>query len=253
MSGAGPNRRGSGGRREAARLAAEQQARRRRERTILLAFVAALVLLVVGGGVGVQAWRTKRAPSAGSPVVQVTDAPQALVDGRPIRLGADSAPAKIAFYEDFRCPHCADFEEEFGPVLTRAQNAGTAQIDLYPMAFVVPESSARAANALGCATEAGFGQRYYLGLFANPTLEWNDGQLLKLTGVVGGSAPKEFSTCVTSRAKAGWVASIDAAAQRNGVTGTPTLFLNGAPVPVAGLTPEKLQTMIDSATPDPAK
>ena len=249
MSGSGPSRRTNGSRREAARLAAEQQARRQRERKILIAFVAALALLVVGGGIGVLAWRTKRAPSAAAPVVQVTDAPQALVDGQPIRLGSDSAPAKIALYEDFRCPHCAEFEEEFGPVLTRAQNAGTAQIDLYPMAFVVPESSARAANAMACATEAGFGQRYYLGLFANPTLEWNDDQLLQLAGVVGGSADGAFSTCVRTSAKAGWVESIDAAAGRNGVTGTPTLFLNGAPVEVNGLTPEKLQAMIDSATP----
>lgn len=253
MSGAGPSRRSSGSRREAERLAAEQQARRRRERTILVAFVAALVLLVVGGGIGLQAWRTKRAPSAAAPALQVTDVPQVLVDGQPIRLGADSAPAKIALYEDFRCPHCADFEDELGPVLSRAQNAGTAQTDLYPMAFVVPDSSDRAASAMGCATEAGFGQRYYRGLFANPTLEWNDDQLLELAGVVGGSATDEFSTCVTTRAKAGWVDSINAAAERNGVTGTPTLFLNGAPVPVDGLTPEKLQTMIDSATPAPAK
>ena len=30
------------------------------------------------------------------------------------------------------------------------------------------------------------------------------------------------------------------------VTGTPTLFLDGAPLPLEGLTPESLQTMIEA-------
>jgi protein-disulfide isomerase len=208
--------------------------------------VVAVVVLVVGGGLGFQAWRTYRSPSAVTPPVAITDAPQTLVDGQPIRLGADSAPAKIALYEDFHCPHCADFEEELGPTLTAAQNAGTAQIDLYPMSFIDPGSTA-AANAMACATEAGFGQRYYLGLFANHTLQWSDAQLVDLAGKVGASAGGDFETCVTSRAQQGWVDSINAAAERNGVTGTPTMFLNGAAVPVKGLTVAKLQGMIDSA------
>ena len=58
---------------------------------------------------------------------------------------------------------------------------------------------------------------------------------------------------VTTRAQAGWVDSITAVADQRGVTSTPTVFLNGAPVPVAGLTPEKLQAMIESAPPAPAK
>lgn len=253
MSRTGQNRRSNDRRQEAARLAAEQQARRRRERRILVAFVGALVLLVVGGGIGLQAWRTKRAPSAPAAVAQVAEVPQALVDGQPIRFGAAAAPATVALYEDFRCSHCADFEEEFGPLLNRAQQAGTAQLEVYPMAFVVEGSSPRAANAMGCATEAGFGQHYYHGLFANPTLEWNEGQLLELADVVGGSATEEFSTCVRTGAKAGWVASIDAVAERNGVEQTPTVFLDGAPVQLEGLTPEELQAMIDSATPAQAK
>lgn len=243
----GPPRPGRNAR-EAARLAAEQEARRRRERKILLAFVIAVVVLVVGGGIGLQAWRTKRAPAAATPAASVTDAPQTLVDGQPIRFGADGAPVTIALYEDFRCPHCADFEEELGPTLTRAQDAGTVQVEFYPMSFVVAGSSPRAANAMGCATEAGFGQRYYHGLFANSTLEWNDQQLLDLAReVAGGAAGDNFSTCVTTGARRGWVESIAAAASANGVTGTPTMFLNGAPVEIRGLTPDKLQAMIDSA------
>ena len=42
---------------------AEQAAARRRERWVLLAVLAALVAVVAAGGIGLQAWRTGRAPS----------------------------------------------------------------------------------------------------------------------------------------------------------------------------------------------
>lgn len=243
-----PNRGPSGGgrAREAARLAAEQAARRRRERRLLVAFVVAVVVLVVGGGIGVQAWRTNRSPSAAAPRVAVSDAPQALTDGQPIRLGAENAPVTVQLYEDFHCPHCVDFEEEFGPTLAAAQNAGTARVELYPMAFI-DEGSSAASNAMACATEAGFGQRYHAGLFANHTLQWSDAQLLELAGQVGGSAAEPFAGCVTSDARAGWVAAINAAAEANGVQGTPTLFVDGERVDLEGLTPESLQARIDAA------
>ena len=233
--------------RETARLAAEQAARRRRDRNLLLVFVVAVVVLVVGGGIGVQAWRTSRAPASGTPGVAVSDTPQPVVDGQPIRLGADTARSRITLYEDFHCPHCADFEDEFGPTLTAAQNAGTVQLELYPMSFIDSGSTA-AANAFACATEAGFGTRYYLGLFANHTLQWSDSQLVDLAAKVGGTPTDTFSTCVTSRAKAGWVDSVNAAADANGVSSTPTMFLNGKPVAVEGLTPATLQAMIDSGS-----
>jgi protein-disulfide isomerase len=229
---------------QAARLAAEQAARRRHDRRVLLGVLTALVVLVVGGGVGLQAWRTHRLPTAG-PEVAVTDAPQPLRDGQPIRLGASDAPLTVQLYADFHCPHCVDFEEELGPTLRAAEAAGRVRTDLYPMAFV-DAGSAPAANAMACATEAGFGVRYHAGLFANPTLQWSDAQLLDLAGKVGANADAGFTRCVTSDAKAGWVDSINAAADRAGVTQTPTMVLDGAPVDIAGLTPESLQSMIDA-------
>ena len=248
MSSRRPDRGTSGGSaraREAARLAAEQADRRRRERRVLVAVVVAVVVLVVGGGIGVQAWRSNRAPSAAVPATAVSEAPQQLTDGQPIRLGAAGAPVTVQLYEDFHCPHCVEFEEELGPTLTRAQAEGTVQVELYPMAFI-DQGSTAASQAMACAAEAGFGQRYYLGLFANHTLQWSQEQLLDLAGKVGGSTAEPFGTCVRTGATAGWVSAINAAAERNGVTGTPTMFLDGEPVEVSGLTPESLQALIDA-------
>jgi protein-disulfide isomerase len=176
----------------------------------------------------------------------VSASPVTISNGQPIVLGSSQAPATITLYEDFHCPHCAEFEQQFGPVITQAQDSGAARVELYPLTFI-DEGSAAAANAMACAAEAGFGQSYYLGLFANHTLQWSDEQLIDLAAKVGGSPSAAFPTCVTSNAHAGWLASIGVAAEKNGVTATPTMFINGERVDLQNLTPEALQTMITSA------
>jgi protein-disulfide isomerase len=233
--------------RERARLAAEQAAARKRDQRILIAVVAGFVLLVVAAGIGLQAWRTNRSPSA-VPSTSVSTSPVSVTDGKPIVLGSLEAPTTITLYEDFHCPHCADFEDEFGPVITQAQDTGAAQVELYPMAFI-DEGSAGAANAMACAAEAGFGQAFYLGLFANHTLQWSDGQLVDLAAKVSGAPPSEaFKRCVTSKTHADWVSSINAAAEKNGVAQTPTMLIDGKSVDIANLTPDALKAMITNAT-----
>jgi protein-disulfide isomerase len=230
---------------ERARMAAEQAAARKRDQRILIAVIVGFVVLAVAAGIGFQAWRTNRSPSV-APSSSVSASPVTITNGQPIVLGPSQAPATITLYEDFHCPHCAEFEEQFGPVITRAQQSGAARVELYPMAFI-DDGSAAAANAMACAAEAGFGQNYYLGLFANHTLQWRDEQLIELAAKVGGSPTAAFQTCVTSKAHAGWVSSIGAAAEENGVSATPTMFINGEPVDITKLTPEALETMITSA------
>ena len=232
--------------RERTRLAAEQAAARKRDQRILISVVVAFVVLVVAGGIVFQVWRTSRAPSAAPPAT-VSASPVTITNGRPIPLGSADAPVTITLYEDFHCPHCADFEEQFGPTISQAQESGAARVELYPMAFI-DEGSVTAANAMACAAEAGFGQAYYLGLFANHTLQWSDPQLIDLAAKVAGSPPSDaFKTCVMRRAHADWVTSMNAAADQNGVTQTPTMLINGKNVDLASLTPDSLKAMITNA------
>ena len=216
-----------------------------RQQRILIIGVIAFFVLVVGGGIGLQAWRTQRAPSA-VPSPAATTAPITVTDGMPLLLGSAQAPVKITLYEDFHCPHCAEFEADFGDTLSEAQRTGRARIELYPMSFI-DQGSASAANAMACAAEAGFGQNYYLGLFANHTLQWTDGQLVDLAEKVAGNVSENFRSCVSSRAHAGWVESINAAAATNGVNQTPTIFVNGNPVDLKKLTPDSLRAVIEQA------
>ena len=156
---------------------AEQAAARRRERWVLLAVLAALVAVVVAGGIGLQAWRTGRAPSPVA-VAEPSSPPATITTGQPVTFGAADAPV-VTVFADFHCPHRAEFDESYGPVLDSARQAGRIRLEVYPMAFIDAGSTA-AANAFGCAVEAGFAPGYYAGLFENPILRWSDDQLLAL-------------------------------------------------------------------------
>jgi protein-disulfide isomerase len=227
-------------------LAEQQAAQRRRERRLLAAGVIALVLVLVGAGIGFQVWRTHRAPSAGT-VTPGPSVPVTITDGKPVSWGSDGAPVTVEVYEDFHCPHCANFEQEYGQVLADAQTAGTISLRIFPMSFI-DAGSAAAANGFACAAESGFGAAFHAGLYANQNLDWSASQLDQLAErAVGGPAPAEFSGCVASSRHAAWAESIDAAAAAAGVTGTPALFIDGRSVDITTLTPDSLTTQIEEA------
>ncbi|GAA3610950.1 DsbA family protein [Microlunatus ginsengisoli] len=240
----------SGNARDRARQREEQARRRKRDRRILIIVSSALVVLLVGGGIVFQAWRTSRAPSVGpapSASGSVSFAPVTITNGQPIVLGKAGAPVTIKLYEDFHCPHCAEFEEAFGSTITAAQNAGTVAVALYPMSFI-DQGSVTAANAMACAAEEGFGQAYYTGLFANHTLQWTNEQLISLADqVTGGKTPSGFSSCVQQNAHQSWVDSINTAAGQAGVNQTPTMFIGDSEVDISTLTVDKLNQLIADA------
>lgn len=229
------------------RDAEEQAARRRRDARLLGLVALALVVVLVGGGIAVQHWRTSRAPAA-APTATATAsfAPVPVVSDKPLVLGQPGAKVRLTLYEDFHCPYCAEFEDKLGGTIAAEQEAGRVLVELYPMAFEGPGSAA-AANAMACAAEAGFGQPYYLGLFANHTLQWSDQQLLDLAGKVSTNVPASFTSCVKSKAHRAWVDSINTTAAANGVSSTPTVLLDGRPVDWSTLTSDSLRTMIDTA------
>jgi protein-disulfide isomerase len=222
---------------------AEQAAARRRDRWILLAVLAGLVAVVVAGGIGLQAWRTGRAPTPVA-VAEPSAPPVTLSAGQPVTFGAANATTVVTVFADFHCPHCVEFEEDYGPVLEKARQAGRIRLEVFPMSFIDPGSTA-AANAFGCAAEAGFAPGYYAGLFGNPILRWSDDQLLALPEAVGATSTPEFAACVTGRAKAGWADSINATAAQRGVSATPTVLVDGTVVDLTELTPEGLATKIN--------
>ena len=90
--------------------AARQAAQRRRERRLLMVVVAAVVLALVGAGIGFQAWRTHRAPSAGT-VTPGPSVPVTITDGQPISWGTGRAPVTVDLRE--RTIVAPGFEADF--------------------------------------------------------------------------------------------------------------------------------------------
>jgi protein-disulfide isomerase len=219
--------------------------------------VAVIAVVLIGGGIGMQAWRSSRDPVA--PGRAVAASPVPVEQARPLAFGDPVAPVTLRLYEDFHCPHCADFEEAYAPVINAAVDRGEVRLQLYPMAFV-DEGSVRAAGAMACAAEAGFGRAFYAGLFDNPDLDWRTEQLLALgasvapltegagsPGAGASAAPAGFAACVLQDRHRAWVDSINAAGDSAGVTQTPTLFLNDQPVDITRLDPAGLARSIAEA------
>lgn len=228
-----------------ARLA-QQRADRRRQRWVLAAVVIGLAVVVTVASIGYRFWQTHRSPDA--PSAQPTFPAVSVTDGKPIVLGAEDAAVTVTLYEDFRCPHCADFTEELGPTLTGLQRDGTVKLEVYPMSFVDPKhGSVSSANALACAAAAGRGQQYYAGLFENYGLPWSEDQLVEL-GALSGVGKPDFGDCVRSMQYRGWVDSITRVAEENNVQETPTVLIDGTVKPKAAeWTPAQLRDQIQAA------
>ncbi len=165
---------------------------------------------------------------------------QPVTAGQPIVWGGGERTARL--YIDFHCPHCADFEASHGDVIARAAQDNAIRLQVYPMAFI-DSGSRSAANAFGCAAEAGSAQEYFAGLFANVDLRWSATQLTQLGALTGVSAPG-FEACVTDQTHAGWVDSINAAAAADQVTQTPSMFVGDQSVDIATVTPEQLDQLL---------
>ncbi|QGN32383.1 thioredoxin domain-containing protein [Microlunatus sp. Gsoil 973] len=205
----------------------------RSRQRLILGVLLGIVVIVLIAAVAVFSWRNShRDPEP--PAAQPSFGPVTLTNGRPIPLGEADAPVILTLFEDFGCPHCADFEHSLGPTITALQRSGEVKVELYPMSFVSDRSPALA-NAMACAATEGFGQGYYAGMFANYGLKWTDEQLIQLGSLVG-KPSAGFAGCVRSQQHRAWVDSITRAAQQQKVEETPTVFINGVRQPDEAVT-----------------
>jgi protein-disulfide isomerase len=229
----------------AARRAAEAAARaraERRRRTVIGGVAAALaVLVVLLVVILVQTQRT--ATSADAAV------PANTVDGTVVAVGSSDAPVTVDLYEDFQCPNCKAFEDESGAALARLVADGTVQARYHGMAFLDTSAnddySTRALNAaavvVATAGPEAF-ETFHDLLFADQPAEGgsglSDAQLVDYAaqaGADGGSVEQDIRDLTYGD----WVRTATDQASKDGVTGTPTVFVGGeklADLSAAGLT-----------------
>ncbi len=211
--------------------------------TITGVVVVLLIVAALAVGVTVQYLRSQgdvEAEGGGAEPAVITGPG---TNGQGVTVGKAGAPNKIEIYLDFRCPHCKEFEDEAGEELDKLVDDGTATLTYEPMAFVDPEVSPRAANGFAAAAAAGKARSYADALYANFGKAWTDDQLIDL-GKQLGITDASFADSVRKDTWSTWIESVGAAAQTRGVTGTPTVYVNGKQLASSQLTAEGIKAAV---------
>lgn len=212
---------------------------------VKVAVTAAIVVAVVIAAVFyLKARSDHENASNASPTVATSDGA--------VVFGSAEAPAVVDVYADYQCPICQQFELASGPVLRAAVDAGTAQVRFHPIAILDRMSStqysSRAAGAAVCVAEydnerwLDFSEQLYTHQPPEGGSGLTDQALVSIATSVGAEDP-QIADCVTGGAFVNWVGTATQEALSRGVTGTPTIFVNG--VALADRSPTAVQAAID--------
>ncbi|RBY74591.1 disulfide bond formation protein DsbA [Geodermatophilus sp. TF02-6] len=225
-------RRAAARRRIEERRAAEDAARAQRRRRTVVGGVAAAVLLAVAVVVVVVVQTQRTATSATAAV------PANTADGGDVVVvGPADAPVTVDLYFDYQCPNCKAFEDADGTTLEQLVAAGTVQVHHHGMAFLDTDAndrySTRALNAAAAVVDAAGPdafQRFSDLLYAHQPPEGGSGltdeQLIGYAAQAGASGAA-VERAIRDLTYADWVAHVTDQASRDGVTGTPTVLVDG--------------------------
>jgi protein-disulfide isomerase len=193
--------------------------------------IAVIVTVVIVGIIGYAWWASNNeGPDDAALPTLVQDA------GGGVVLG--DGPVDVALWEDFQCPGCKLFEESNGDMLRERVEAGDITMTIHPLSFLDDnlsnDSSVLAANAFGCATDAGEQQAldFHLTVYGNQPPEvqgqpaWSAEQLIGWGGDVGIEGG-DWESCVNDLTYGGWVTQVQTTMSGAGITQTPTVFLDG--------------------------
>ena len=215
------------------------ESKKKNSRTFFwIAIGAGLILIAVLIGIGLYSNRSSNSQSDIS-VEQPADRTS---------IGNPDAPVLVETYEDFLCPHCADFTEELGPVLMDLVNQGTVRWD-YKYRVIGGADSLTANMAAECAADQGKFWEYHEELFkrikSNGRVAVFPDSLKKQAADMGLNS-KEFNNCLDSKQHLDEVKQIDKAAAARGIDSTPTIFINGQRY-TGSRSPEAFRAAIEAA------
>jgi len=155
-------------------------------------------------------------------------------------LGSTSAPIKVAAWEDYQCPYCQVWSEQFEPqLITDFVATGIVQYQFHDLAFIgtghTPDESLAAAVAAQCAGDQGKFWEYHDWLYANQNAGgenkgWWTTDKLAAVALKVGLDKASFDTCTVDPAKASAVVAERNAGGALGINSTPSIFINDQPV-----------------------
>ncbi|MFN7160959.1 MAG: DsbA family protein [Candidatus Gracilibacteria bacterium] len=143
-------------------------------------------------------------------------------------LGSSTAPVKIVEFGDFQCPGCKFFHDSILPEI-KAEYISTGKVEFEYKDFPVHATAPIAHNAAHCAAAQGKAEEYMDQLYAN--IDAQTIADLKIYADKVGLDKDMFGKCVDSNEFAGTVKANQNEGISKGVSGTPTVFVNGVVVP----------------------
>ncbi|WP_411375580.1 DsbA family protein [Arthrobacter sp. MPF02] len=145
----------------------------------------------------------------------------------------EGQPVKVVAYIDFICPVCKRFEDTYNDALTGLRNEGKISLEYRPLGFLDRMSStnysSRAANAAACVADQAPDKyaEYIDVLFTNQPAEGgaglSDDRLKSLASEIGA----DINSCVDDKTFRPYVKYSTQLASNTGITGTPTVFIDG--------------------------
>jgi len=218
------------------RRAREAEAQRRKKQQRLFTIIGAAVivaLLVAITVVVVKAASGDDEPSTGSGAVVP---PAGVTDDGGVTVGSADAPVDMTLYYDYMCPACGAFEEANGEELDRLLDDDTVRVELRPISFLDKTSqgtrySTRAANAFATVVDGAPDKvwDFHTALFADQPEEGSEGlsdeQIASIARDVG--VPDAVVERFGDMTYEGWVADVTEKAFDSGISGTPTILIDG--------------------------
>jgi protein-disulfide isomerase len=214
--------------RAAAALIAQERRERRRRAWIIGAVVVAVLAIVVAGYL-VQSTRDTTGRTA--------TVPSGVTDTYGVVIGDASAPRTMTVYEDFQCPICHDFEMRTRSQLRRATADGKIRVDYRMVAFLDDASttdySTRALNAAAVVLDTSGKKvfvRFHDLLFDHQPPEGSAGlsdDRLVTYAVQAGADESAVRPGIEKLTFRQWTKNATEAMSKDGVTGTPTVFVDG--------------------------
>lgn len=201
---------------------------------VLIGTVVVLVIALIAGLV----WAVTRDGAD----LSAEGSSNALAEGGGISTGPglDADVPQLHVYGDFQCPWCGVLEAAIGEEVEQKVSAGEIHLTTTLMSFLdgrnPGENSVRAANAALCADDQDTFLPFYQQVYANAPAEqgggWTDEQLVALGEEVGigGAELDNFTSCVDDRTHEDYVKAMQERANRDDVSGTPRLFVNGTQI-----------------------
>lgn len=218
--------------REAQAIRAQPSRRLRRTYLVGGALIAALI-----ASIGI-AMANATATQPDDAVTGAVVRPAVATAAGALAVGDAKAPVRLEVFVDYMCPFCGRFEVANGAELARLVRDKTVRLELHPLAFLDETSrgaeySTRTANAVATVADRtperllAFHQALFDRQPREGTAGLTDGEIATLAREAG--VPAEVVGQFGNRRFVPWVAQSTQAAFAGGITGTPTVRIDGAP------------------------